>query len=259
MSNRKTIHPLVAALFIALVSTYTAIGQGLKKVPYYINLNALTATKVYEVTDQTLAIQYTDAYGRWNEIPLKITSQGKDVATVSLAKAYGLNTFVIALKDLYSDWKNDHTYFCTLKDERGKVYELPFRLVEAPEKPGPTVSIVVSPEQMNCDDLSVSVVKFYGDIKGGKPPFQVNWYVLNNERTDFLYQPREQFIEVAGKTPVITVDKTPDYYVVLYVKDACGNEEQSIVQLVCEDQRKKINTIFVEEIGRPLPKAIPGN
>lgn len=260
MSYKKMSHSAFAVALIVVLSSFAAVGQGLKKTPYYINLNASDGAKTHEITDETLALQYTDAYGRWPEIPLKITdAEGKPVATVSLGKVYGLNSFVVALKDIYSDWKNDHTYFCTLKDEQGKIYELPFRLVEAPEKPGPAVSIVVSPEQMSCDDLSFSVVKFYGDIKGGKAPYQVNWYVLNNERTDFLYQPREQILEASGTTPVITVDKTPDYYVVLYVKDACGNEEQSIVQLVCEDKRKKINTIFVEQLGRPLTRPLTGN
>jgi hypothetical protein len=261
MSNKKMNYGrAVTTLLIIVLTGFTAAGQVLKKVPYYINLNSSTGTKVHEITDETLALQYTDAYGRWKDIPLKITdAEGKAVAAVGLGKVYGLNSFVISLKDVYSGWKQDHTYFCELKDEQGKLYELLFRLVEAPEKPGPVVNIVVNPEQMDCDDLSYSVVKFYGDIKGGKPPYVVNWYVLNNERTDFLYQPREQVLEASGKTPVITVDKTPDYYVVLYVKDACGNEEESVVQLVCEDKRKKINTIFVEQLGRPLPVATPGN
>ncbi len=253
MKAKRLLHVL-----IVILSGFTATGKGVKNVPYYINLNTSTGTKVYEINDESLNLQYHDSYGRWNEIPFQIADvDGNVIATVTLTKVFGLNSFVIPLKDIYSGWKSDETYFSKMIDEHGKVYELLFRIVEAPAKPDPIVNILVSPEEMDCDGLSFSLVKFYGDIQGGKAPYVVSWYVLNNERTDFLFQPREQVIEQAGKTPVITVDKNPDYYVVLYVKDACGKIKQSVVQLVCDNSRKKINTVFVEQIT--VPYVAPGH
>jgi hypothetical protein len=208
---------------------------------------------VYEIQDETLSLQYNDAYGKWKDIPLKIYNWKREpVTTLSLDKAYGLNSFVIDLKSVHDSWELNTIYTCELTDETGRRYSLPIRLTMPPKPKDPEVNILVNPLNIECNGLSEDVVEFYGEIKGGKAPYTVTWFILNNARTDFLYQPREQILSAAGKTSVITVDQNPDYYVVLFVKDACGGFQQKVVNLVCEERRKKINTIFAEELASPL-------
>jgi hypothetical protein len=223
-----------------------------EKKPYYLSLNAADVKTVCSINGETLGLQYYDAYGTLKEIPLRILDASrKTVATLSLDKVFGLNTYSFNLLSVYPGWKMNYTYTAQLVDEKGKKYELLFRLVPPPTAPDFEVSIMVDPQELKCDALSDNLVKFYGVISGGSPPYTVDWYVLNNARTDFLYQPQEQVIGAAGKTPVITVDKDPEYYVALYVKDNCGHLQEAIVQLACDDERKKINTIFVEQIPDP--------
>jgi hypothetical protein len=241
----------ISFLFTLLVTVTIATGQERAKTPYYISMNSADGSRVHVISDEVLSLQYHDYYGRFKEIPLKIYDSKRSlVATLRLDKVSGLNSFVINLKDIYSGWEMDKIYMCELKDEKGKRYELPFRLTLPPAKQDPLVDIIVNPIQMECNGLQ-SVVEFFGDVRGGKAPYQLSWYILNESRSDFLYQPRQETIESPGKTMAVTVDKNPEYYVALYVTDACGNTGEKVVNLVCEDKKKKINTIFVEEFKRP--------
>jgi len=259
--DKKYYHSvLVLAFIMACFAGYKAAAQTAEKTPYYIDLNTADGARVHEISDKTLSLQYFDSYGKWKEIPLKIYDWKRNlVATLSLDKAYGLNSFVIKLEDIYSDWHLNEVYVCELRDESNRKYELPVKLIPMPDRPAPSVDILVNPLEMKCDGISPNVVEFYGQIEGGKAPYIVDWYIVNDARTEFLYQPREEIIKTAGKTMVITVDKKPDYYVMLYVKDACGAVQQKAVNLVCQDKRKKINTIFVESESPSLIRKVRGN
>jgi hypothetical protein len=253
MKNDKLIR--VAVLSVIMLSVgFSTLAQEIKKTPYFINLNTADGTRIHELRDEMLSVHYTDAYGRNKEILMTIYNWKRDiVTTLSLNKVYGLNSFIINLREFYTAWEFNQVYVCQLKDESGRQYELDFKIIPPSESPIPTVDIVVAPEQMSCDNLTAgNLVNYYSDIKGGKAPYIVDWYVINSSRTDFLYQPREEVIATADKTTMITVDKNPSYYVMLLVKDACGNTQQKIVNLVCEDARKKISSIFIEELNSPL-------
>ncbi len=171
------------------------------------------------------------------------------VATVSLDKAFGLNSYVVDLDNVYSDWKPRSLYTCELKDENNRKYVLPFRLVPPPETPGPVVSILVNPIEVSCKDITSNVVEFYGSIDGGKAPYTVQWYITNDSVPSSYYQPREEIIAKPGKTTVISVDVDPDYYVVMFVKDACGNLQQKVVNLTCEENRKEDQLCLYRAIG----------
>jgi hypothetical protein len=253
----KRVRKLISTTFVvAAIGCTSLLAQEVQTMKAYISMNTADGFRVHELSDDVLGIEYTDAYGKLPNIALKIYDWKQNaIATLNLDKSFGLNSYSIAIKDIYAGWEMNQIYLFELQDEKGKKYELPVKLIPKPDKPGPQVGIIVDPEQVGCDDLSFNLVRFYGDIKGGQPPYTVTWYIVNEHRTDFLYQPREEIIASAGKTMVVTVDKNPDYYVLLYVKDSCGKVEKSIVNLVCEDNKKKINTIFVEELNAPLLKS----
>lgn len=252
--NRRTVFSLIAILLLATSGTTWAQEKsnlGIKTL-YYLDMNKASKETVHTIHDELLAIQYYDSYGQEKELPLKIYNWKREqVATYSLSKEFGLNNFSISLGAAYNAWQEGELYTCEMADESGHRYELILRKLTLKNEP-PKVNLLVNPVHLQCKEVAGNLVEFYGEISGGKTPYQVSWYVLNNERTDFLYQPREEVITVPGNTMVIRVDKNPDYYVMLHVRDACGNEQKQMVHLVCQGKKKKINTLFVEPL-KELP------
>jgi hypothetical protein len=219
---------------------------------YYLDVNSNSNT-TYELYDGLLSLKYYDAYGSLKSVPLKVYNwKHEEIAIYQLSKSYGLNYFRVSLGNVFTSWKENEVYTFEVSDEAGTPYQFMIKKVAPPSKEKPKVNISVDPQHVDCKGLTSSVVNFYGEISEGKAPYKVNWYILNKDRTEFLYQPRQEIIETAGTTPVARVDAKPDYYVMLYVKDACGNEQKQMVQLTCQSNKKKINTIFVEPI-KELP------
>jgi len=241
-------------LFLGLLTfccTASAYGQEeeIEKTPYYININSRRVDEVYEVRDYLLSFEYNDRFGQWQNIAFGIYNWKRErVASMSLAKTYGVNYYNIRLDELFSGWVIGDLYVAELTDESGKRYQISLRPVERPLKTPPAVAILVNPLELQCDHVSPSNVEFVGDITGGKTPYRIQWVVLNNERTGLLYQPLEEIIRNDGSTSVITVDKSPDYHVLLEVKDACDNIVRRQVHMVCDAQTRKISTVFVEPL-----------
>lgn len=248
-----------AVLFCLAMPSVMAQGDE-KKTPFYFNINTALPTVIHEVQDEHLHLQYHDRYGQQAEITLHVYDwKHEAAATFQLSKTYGLNYYSIGLASFYGAWKEGEIYTFALEDESQHTYTLYVRKVGPPKKEKPAVNIFVNPVHLECSALTGNVVEFYGGISGGKPPYKVSWYVMNEHRTDFLYQPREEVIERPGNTMVIRVDKNPDYYVMLQVRDACGNEEKQMVNLLCEDGKKQIHTLFVEPLKQPPLQPRIGN
>lgn len=250
--------PLIALLFTSGFSSLYAQGDNIpaREATYFINLNQLEEKVVHEIQHEVLSIQYRDNYAKEQALPLTIYNWKREkVATFSLAKSYGLNYFNINIAAIFNAWEEGSIYSCEFSDESGHVYRLLVKKIPPPEMESPEVNIFVNPLHLGCLDETGSVVEFYGQVEGGKAPYKVNWYVMNDQKTQFLYQPREQFIEKAGQTMVIQVDHDPSYYVLLSVQDACGNEQERMVYLLCQEEEKKINTLFVEPL-REFPHSL---
>lgn len=222
--------------------------------PYYIDFNNSAQSNVFEIQDGLLSIQYNDKYGHSQDLILKIYDwKRKVIAQYNVRKTFGMNYFNINISDDVK-LEDNRVYSCVALNEARQKFEIFFKPIPPLEKEGPVINILVNPISFKCEDPNGNTVEFYGDIKEGKAPYTVNWYVMNNTRTDFIYQPRTESIARPGYTTIIRVDKNPDYYVMLLVKDACGMESRQMVHLMCGNKNKKVNTVFVE----PL-QALPGN
>jgi hypothetical protein len=245
---------LLSVLALGTVSMTYGQEDPIQKTPYYVSINNRPANEIIELQDYVFSFEYNDRFGQWKNIPLKIFNWKREmVATLSLAKILGPNYYNVKLDELYGGWVQNEIYVCELSDEAGNRHKISLRPVKPSKKVAPNVGIVVNPLQLQCDGISATSVEFVGDINGGKTPYTIQWVVLNNERTALLYQPAEEIIKTDGSTSAITVNKSPDYFVVLEVKDACDNIVRKEVHMVCDQQKKKISTVFVE----PL-KAFPG-
>ncbi len=242
----------IASLAVLICVFSSAWAQD-DNVPYYINVNEANQNSVHEIQSRTVALQYHDYNGQWAEMPLVVYDWKRSkVVQLSLSKSFGLNNFIIKLDEIGVSWELNKVYTFELSTEDNRKFGLLVKLIPTPKEIGPAVNILIHPVQFKCDAISAKLMEFYGEINGGRAPYITKWFVLNNQRDDFLFQPREEKIASAGQTMVVRVDKAPDYYVMLYVTDACGNADKKMVHVVCEDGKKRINTIFIEPLNKTL-------
>ena len=239
-----------------LVNAQNDDQSGNSVAPYYVDFNSAEKTFIYDLRGDYLHVQYNDIYGKEKSIPISIFNWKRElVAQIMVDKQFGLNYFDIKLKEHAIQFNINETYVCQLTDEVGKKYEVNIKYLPLVKRII-TAGIFVRPMYLQCDDPTEgNLVEFYGNIEGGKAPYTINWYVMNKQRTDFLYQPKLVTMKRPGYTSSIQVDKSPEYFVLLYVKDACGNEQTSTVQMTCEGNKKKINTVFLQPLFDGAPTA----
>lgn len=246
-------------LMISLIcfNGYSQIDLPSHKTSFYWDVNNSPFKDVYEVSDLHMSIKYFDKYGLTKDMELKIYNWKREqIAHLNLDKTFGLNYYTISLEDISESWESDQLYLCEIYDEGKNRFEWQMKLLKQSDQNLLQVDIIVNPIHLECASLSESGVEFYGDIRNGKAPYLLRWYVMNNNKSEFLYQPTEEILQHVNETSFIRVDQQPDFYVMLYAKDACGNIGQKMVHLICEEGKKKINSLFVEPIQLPVSKSV---
>lgn len=245
---------VLVILCLTVTSGYSQIDLPSDKTIFYWDVNA-SAQAIQEINDLNMGIKYFDKYGRAKNIELKIYDwKHAEVVRLQLDKMYGLNYYTVDLNNFSNNWNPDELYLCEMHDENQRKYEWPMKLLRKSDKNLLAINILVNPLILTCDDLSENLVEFYGEVENGKAPYNLQWYVMNSKRSEFLYQPKEETVQHGDQTSMIQVDQQPDYYVLLFVKDACGNMQQKMVNLICEEGKKRINSLFVEPMQ--LPQAL---
>lgn len=248
-------------LFLALVSTQPlwVQAQALPETAYYINLNTVSSSAIVAIQDAQLNLSYTDQYGKLPEVPLTISdARHQVVAQVDIQKTFGQNYYTIDLRELYGGWEKETFYTCALTNDAGRKLQFTFKLVDAPATPVPAITVFAEPVHLTCETSTGATVRFYGDIQGGKAPYQVKWHVLDGSQTHLLYQPWETTIAKAGNTTAITVDSVPGYFVLMEVKDACGNMVRQMLHINCQEGIDNTHTLFVQTMELP-PSTPSGN
>lgn len=252
MNNTKTINLVknTLTLIMVLVAVRGWSQTGLKlndQTPYYIDINNSEHVEIFEIQDGFLNLQYYDKYALTKALILKIFNWKQELVYVfKLDKELGLNNYTIDLMEYFSV-QPGVVYTCSLIDENQNSLECKFIQVDPP-KSDLDISIFVNPVKLKCFDPFQNLVQFYGNISKGRAPYKVTWYVINEARTDFLYQPREEQLDTSGQATVIEVDKSPAYLVMITVTDACGAKAQKMVYMGCEEVERKVNSVFVEPL-----------
>jgi len=234
---------------ISIANAQLLDSKGEEVHPYYISFDA-SAPTVENIRGEFINVSYRDRIGKAETITFSIRSYKMNFfKELTLVKQFGQNYFDIQLADHGINLVEGESYRCQLKNEYGESIERTVRYISK-SKNDVTVSILVDPKYLACQDLTGSnLVDFYGQVSGGKAPYKANWYVLNAYRTDLLYQPAHLTVPSPGLTSSVQVDKAPEYYVVLHIMDACGNEQIATVQIVCEQNEKKVNTLFFQKLS----------
>lgn len=255
MKLTKVLTPLI---FLKLV-TGLCFGQQMpltvsQRLPYYIDVTSASQNTVYDIQDGNLDIQYLDNVGQSGFLELKLYNWKSELAGVfKLDKTLGLNHYTIELDKQGVDYEVGSIFNCQVVDEIRNTYKWTVRLAGKPKVQGPSAGIFVNPKSVPCHEVEqTNVIEFFGEITQGKTPYIINWYVLNTDRTELLYQPKEEIIDTPDKTSMIIVDKQPSYYVIMQVTDSCGNTDARVVFIDCEDDKKTINTVFVGPLNNWL-------
>jgi hypothetical protein len=254
---------IFCTLLIVTVITSVADAQLLNKRgeevhPYYISFDAPVSANVENVRGEFLNISYRDRVGKSETIKFAVYNSVRQlVRELTLVKQFGQNYFDIKLQGHNIVLIENETYFCRLTNEKSETQE---RMIKYLPKVKNEISatIVVVPKQLACENNAgaSNLVEFYGQISGGMAPYKANWYVLNARRSDFLYEPSYAVVPEPGLTSSVQVDKSPEYYVLLHVTDACGNERTATVQILCQRNEKKVNTLFFEKLDDAIIKKV---
>jgi hypothetical protein len=220
---------------------------------YFIDINNGNNGVVYDIASASLNLQYYDKVGKENTLPLTVFNwESDEIASFIITKSFGQNHFRINLGETFSSWKTGDVYRCELRDENGQKYRILLKKTEMKTQ-DLDVDLKMNPIRLDCENLSGNLVEFFATIQGGKPPYIANWFIMDESKNNLLYQPGKQEISSQGKSGTVRVESNPNYYVMILVTDACGNEKKEMIYLVCEKKKKKINTLFVEPLNE-LPQ-----
>ncbi|MBL0744805.1 hypothetical protein [Chryseolinea lacunae] len=222
--------------------------------PYCIDFEK-AGTMVHVVQRESIGLQYYDAIGMTGILPVVVYNARHDVVSrLALQKTFGLNQYTIALADLGATTINE-VFTCETRDDRGHTHRVYIRPTETVKK---EIGVDISSDviSLHCYEPGSNTIDFYGAIQSTKGPYRITWFVLDEHQANFLYQPVEQVLEMTGEVPTIRVDKAPDYYVVLFVVDGCGNEGKQMVHVICDKDKRKIDTVFLEAIPDVIDRTI---
>lgn len=246
----RIVRSAMLIITMALITTHVWCQSEIKlykQAPYYIEVNKYNNLEIFEIQEGLLNLQYHDNYGINKTIAFRIMNWKQELVGVfELDKQLGLNNYTIDLNEHFP-MEAGVVYSGQMIDEGQNVYKCRFQQVNIPES-DLHVDIFVNPVNLKCGDLYQNLVQFYGNIKNGRAPYNVSWYVINEARSEFLYQPKEDVLLSADKTSIIEVDKSPAYLVMIVVTDACGAKAQKMVYLGCTENEEKVNSVFVEPL-----------
>lgn len=258
MINNSRLIPLrnlIFALILLFVGSTTVQAQNNNLTvkagqPNYIAVNQVNKSRTFNIYDGNVHLEYLDHIGQSSQLSLEIYNWKAELLGIyPMDKSLGSNHYSFNLLDMGIRFLKDDVYRCALMDENRTKFEWNLKCAEKPTDIKPLASIRVKPIQVGCSSKKgngVSLIEFYGTVTNGRGPFTLNWYVLNEAKSQFLYQPKEEVLQETTTISMIRVDQSPVYNVMLLVTDACGNTGKQMIQVSCSSTRKKVNTLIVE-------------
>lgn len=215
---------------------------------YYLDLTATHKTKIYEVQGTGLYLKYNDEIGKSKYIDITLRNwKNEEVSKLTLSKSFGLNYYRIPFSYLNGKLEDRQLYELTASDENGKLHGLKFVPSLNKDEETPEVELVLNPVSDVCNEVpGQTIVEVYGKIKGGKAPYDIQWDVYAGSKQGLLYKPQKEQLKDQHEASRIMIDKAPDYFIQLKVKDACGAEELQTVHVLCEEKGRRVHTLFIE-------------
>lgn len=250
----------VNSSFIIVVLLFMAIHPSFAQEDaacYFLPLNKIEDDKLSRIPNYSLCLEYQSDNPKQKLLDIAFYNwKQQKVGEHQVLVAFGNNSFSL---DLLSVGVSEPENLFTMKfrDGHDNVKTLPFKVTPIDHK-SPEVEIQIQPVSMPCDEPTGHLVEVYGRIYGGKPPYTVDWQVLAEDGQTHLYQPRREYLEKAGLTPMVNVEAAPIYYVSFEVKDACGETNEQIVSISCEGELKKNHTVLIKNIQEKIIPKVDG-
>ncbi len=252
VATYKSVRRLHLVMVLALSClSFLGLGQASSiksgQAAYYINPAQVNG--VIDLPGKELSIEYVDKYGVEDVIRLVILKMSNEtLVDIRLKKELGANFYNIPLESYKDSWDYDTVYKAILKDDLGESQQFLFNIPEPLEHERPELEILVKPTDLDCKGIE-NTTEYYVDVSKGRAPYKVKWYVLNEENTQLLYQPKTELLYSDQESSMIIIDHALGYNVVAHVIDACGMEHQEMVRLACENGAKKINSLLFQKIN----------
>jgi hypothetical protein len=239
--------------------TVKVVGQEIPplntKPLYYININQVSSQEVINIFNSVLSFDYYCAEGDGEILTLTIKDwKQKPIASYRLKATLGLNQFLVDLENSAARLEDGGIYNCVLKQGGIGKKPITWSIQQAPlaKVDSLIVQIQSLPKIMNCSDLNEpNLIEFYGQVTGGTAPYTLNWYVTDENKTNFLYQPKEDVLPTTRTISMISVDKNPQYTVLALVTDACGRTGYHATVVGCAKKKKTIHSIFINPLDLP--------
>jgi len=245
------------AVFIALFFvSFLAISQveGPKEateeaIPYYINLEKNHKDQfVYEINGQQLFLQYHCLEDLSKEMDLAIYNWKQEkVQTIQIDRQYGVNHYHLPLADLGVSWEYESIYRLEILEKNKTISSVLFSIPVPEETIEPVFQVISNPLKVSCLPGSEAVIEYYTDVQKGRGPFSVSWYVMDETHSKLLYQPTFQELADTESSAQITVDHPLAYYLIVLVRDICGNEQQQVIYTQCDEEAEPVvHSLFLE-------------
>ncbi len=216
---------------------------------YFIDLNKTTVKEVHEFPSEVCSIQYYDAYGRADYLPIIIYNWKREaVAHYYLEKKQGLNHYDIAL-----NLAEEEEYTLEATNEMGQHYRALIRFAAGEEIVAPEVEIIADLSSIHCDASSDNPTVFRAKIAGGRAPYQVHWYIMNTTMSDLLYRPHFEQVENTEELSSVEVGIPPAYRVMVQVRDACNVLSNRMLDIDCDKGERIYHSVFMTKpiLGQP--------
>lgn len=238
-----------------LEANHPSIIYGLNKKHHYQPLRLKLDKKRHRTNGNFLGFSYNEKYGSSNQGDSQqlsaIIYNWRKVAMVSLSlNAHeGNNWYALDLASACTNLSFDANYILELKDGDGKIHYLRFQY----SAPIPLeANLTAEVKFLNCDGNIGNEIEYTGSIQGGISPYNIEWTVSTNQSGQNPSQTREEAVRPVSALTIseskLTTYDQPSYYVIMNIKDACGQAIKKTIHVTCENGPNGTNSLNLDVI-----------
>ena len=180
----------------------------------------------------------------------------RKVTDLPLGTNLGGNAYVLNIGNRGMGLPLDSCYSLEIMYNDGHTGFLKFRRTQVPEL---EAEIRMEVNAYDCDAPDANEITFRCEASGGSEPYEVVWYLsptlyeedarrietdrYSNDASIYLGSP-----QISDRSEFSVFDQ-PGYYIIMIVRDACGQEVRKIARVQCSTPETPDDQIFIEIIN----------
>lgn len=235
-----------------LEANHQSLTYGLDKKRHYQPLTLKLDKKRFKTNGSFLSFSHVEKYGQKQQQLEAYIYNWRKVAVVKLLldTHEGKNWYSIDLSKACTNLNFDATYMLELKDGDQRTHYLRFQYAA----PIPLeVALSADAKFLNCEGSAGNEVEFTSTIQGGISPYTIYWKLSAHQQGQNPIQTQENTIQPAGALSVsesqLISYQQPAYYVIMDVKDACGQQLRKTIHVTCNEGPNGENRINLDIIN----------